>query len=120
MIFIKHVRNKVKTYYTAENECYICGDSEKLEVHHLKCLSVEAKKLLRKNYKLLEYPDESNPQFEEIVWGISRDPEIMHPEYFYTLCQKCHKELHGRFGQNYEAWKPVKKYLEVQRGKHEH
>lgn len=116
MIFIKHVRNKIKSQYTTEDECYICGAKDQLEFHHLKCLSVESQKLLRTRGKI-KYPNEGDSDFDELVWFIAKHDEIINPEFFFTLCKTCHKELHSRYGQNYVAWKPVAKYIEKMRAK---
>lgn len=117
MIFIKHVRNKVKSYYNKEDNCYICGSPEDPEFHHLLCLSTESQKILRKQgYR--DYPADDDPRFEELVWLVARDGDIMDPAHFYTLCKKCHKELHKTYGQNYIAWKPVLAYIEKQKQRH--
>lgn len=116
MIFIKHVRNKIKSYYLKSDECYICGSTKQLEFHHLLCLSVQAKQILRKQgYN--KYPDQSDPRFEELVWLVARDPDIVNPKHHYTLCKPCHKEIHKRFGQEYVAWKAVQAYIDKQRTK---
>ena len=78
------------------------------------CVSVEAKKILRKN-GFRDYPKDDDPRFEEMVWLVAKNEELLNPQYFYTLCQVCHKLLHKRFGQNYVAWKGVQKYIEKQK-----
>ena len=32
---IKYIRDFIKKDYKLKDECYICGDSNKLELHHL-------------------------------------------------------------------------------------
>ena len=36
---VKYVRDKIKSNYKIKDECYICGSTEKLELHHLYTLS---------------------------------------------------------------------------------
>ncbi len=119
MIFIKHVRNKIKTAYTKDTECYICGSAEQLEFHHLMCLSILVKKLLRKE-KYAKYPIDSDPRFDELAWKMAKHPDVINPEHHYTLCKPCHKGLHQKWGQNYTQWKAVGRYIEKLRVKHGH
>jgi len=116
VIFVKHVRNKVKSKYKKDDSCYICGSADSLEFHHLLCLSVEVKKLLLK-FGYRKYPEESDPKFTDLAWAVAESPDLKNPEHYYTLCKKCHKQLHKIYGQNYIAWKAVKKYIEKQREK---
>ena len=117
MIFIKHVRNKIKSYYIKGTECYICNSQDTLEFHHLMCVSIEAQKIIR-NQGYRDYPKDDDPRFEEIVRIVADDPSIKNPEHFYTLCKVCHKALHQRYGQNYVAWKATQKYIEKQKERH--
>lgn len=117
MIFVKHIRNKVKSKYNKGEECYICKSADTLEFHHLLCLSTETRKILRKSgYR--DYPRDDDPNFHQLIEIVATNPDIVNPQYFYTLCQICHKALHKRFGQNYTAWKPVQIYLAKEKERH--
>lgn len=113
---IKYVRDKAKSRYLKDVECYICGSRENLDYHHYNSLTPLFNKWLLAN-KL-------NKNTEEDVLAI-RDRFI--EEYSFevytdavTLCHEHHLQLHSIYGKDPAlATAPKqKRWVGIQRDKH--
>jgi hypothetical protein len=92
---IKYVRDRAKSRYVKDSCCYICGDDERLDFHHLFTVDVLFDNWLKaKNITINSVED---------ILAVRDDfiEEHMYELYEYarTLCNKCHKRLHSIYGQ---------------------
>ena len=92
---IKYVRDRAKSRYVKDSCCYICGDDEILDFHHLFTVDV-----LFDNW--LKAKDITISNAEDII-AVRDDFIAEHEyemfEYARTLCRKCHKRLHSIYSQ---------------------
>jgi hypothetical protein len=93
---IKYIRDKAKSAYVKEKECYICGDSGILDLHHFNSIS-QLFNIWSKanNITIINVDDivECRDDFIE-----AHRVEIY--EEVRTLCKKHHKQLHSLYGQH--------------------
>lgn len=119
-IFIKFIRAKAKTQYhkAKQDECWICGSTKDLELHHNKPLSSIVKEYLAQ-HKIVE-PTNDKELREKILNSCSR--EIYGRENLVTLCRQHHKALHDIFGKSYniKVSDKVKNYLQRQKERLQH
>lgn len=114
---IKYIRDYIKKDYKARDCCYICGDTAKLELHHLYSLSDTWNAWLDKqNIRYVESEDhikELRVQFaEDCQDNLSND-------HLFTLCKKHHLALHTIYGQRYSNHlvPKIRNWIEIQREK---
>jgi len=113
---VKWIRDKAKSAYEKQSQCYICNGTTELELHHLHSIT-----------HLLEVWAKSNN------YDISTDSGILavreefisshHREIYdlvYTLCNRHHVQLHGIYGKSPLPSSVAKQqhWIEVQRQKH--
>lgn len=110
---IKYIRDKAKARYDKGTECYICGDTVKLDFHHFYSLSPLFHSWIKeKGYAeedIREYRDEFiNEHIEELY------------DYTVTLCHMHHLKLHSIYGRNptLASAKKQQRWVEIQREKH--
>lgn len=94
-IAVKHVRDKAKSAYEKKGECYVCGTSNDLELHHTHSIT-----LLLNNWAAKRGYDIST---DEGILGV-RDEFIAahHKEIYddvFTLCNSHHVKLHSIYGK---------------------
>lgn len=103
---IKYVRDKVKSNYKKDTECFICGNTENLEFHHFNTLTLLFDTWLRKN----KYSIETVNEIEEVRDLFIKDQWdfLVSPEETITLCKWHHtgtgekgkgKGLHKIYGK---------------------
>ncbi len=113
---IKLVRDKAKSNYMKQSSCYICGDTDELQLHHVYSLTPLWNKFKKKNKITIT-------STEDML--IYRDTFISahHTEIYekvLTLCKHCHNvKLHGIYGKVPGAGTAKKqlRWAEIQRNK---
>ena len=116
---IKYIRDKAKSLYEKDTECYICGQSTALDFHHFYTLVPLLKKWLQEKQKMHpeHYVDEYiviwRDEFIEDNWA-----ELY--EHTVTLCHPHHLQLHSIYGRNpsLATADKQKRWVEIQRTKH--
>jgi 5-methylcytosine-specific restriction endonuclease McrA len=93
---IKYIRDKAKSAYKKNSECYVCETSEKLELHHVYSMSELFNKWCRETGIVIKELDDILQYREDFI--SSHHQEIY--EDVRTLCKTCHLRLHKLFGQN--------------------
>jgi len=112
---IKYIRDYIKKDYKLRDECFICGCSDKLELHHLFSVSELFRKWCDKN-KILSIDTVEEINHYRVRFSKDCAEELSHDNLF-TLCSKHHKLLHSIYGQTYSNHLTVKikNWLEIQR-----
>jgi len=113
-VIVKYCRDKVKSKYEKDEECYICGTSENLQLHHFNTVSILLTKWLAKKHYLEE---------DVLEW---RDEFIMDhykelTEEVITLCKYHHNErLHCIYGRDpgLATANKQKRWCDIQRDKY--
>lgn len=115
-----YVRDGIKQEYQKKkkNECYICGDTINLEVHHLFSLSVlfdewlKEKFIPKKSIVFLEQIKSLRSQFY-----VDKKKEL---DSVITLCQSHHDKLEYYFGKKPRLSKvdAMSRYIMNERKKH--
>ena len=112
---IKYIRDFIKKDYKLRDKCFICGSSEKLELHHLYSISELFRQWCTDN-KI--YSIDTVEEITDYRVKFSEDctEELSHDNLF-TLCSKHHKRLHTIYGQTYSnhLTPKIKKWLDFQR-----
>ncbi len=92
---VKYVRDKAKSGYQKETQCYICGDTEKLEFHHFYGMT----ELLETWLKARKITINSAEAIMEVRETFIEE----HPNEIYneaaTLCKAHHMRLHSIYGK---------------------
>ena len=102
---VKYVRDYIKKYYKLEKSCYICGDTDNLELHHLYSVSeLWASWLEDKKITGLTLEDVLTLR-EEFY---SDNIDLLSEKNLYTLCKTHHERLHNIYGQRYSNWRAEK------------
>ena len=114
-IAVKHVRDKAKSAYEKQDECYICGTSQDLELHHTHSIT-----LLLRNWAHRKSYDISTD--EGIIAVREEFIEDYHKEIYedvYTLCNRDHVNLHRIYGKSpsLESAPMQNKWIEKQKAK---
>lgn len=115
-IAVKWIRDKAKSAYEKQSQCYICNSTSELELHHLHSithlLEVWAK---QHGYDISTDSDILSVREEFIS---SHQTEIY--DLVYTLCNRHHVQLHGIYGKSPLPNSVTKQqhWIEVQRQKH--
>ena len=116
---VKYIRDRAKSKYKKDNECYICGAEKELDFHHFYSLAPLLRKWLKQKSKErpAHYTDEYitiwRDEFIEDNWA-----ELY--EYTVTICHTHHLELHKIYGRNPGLGTAEKqmRWVEIQREKH--
>lgn len=93
---IKWIRDGAKAAYKKEAECFICGNTEELELHHTNGLTNLLEKWAKKN-KIDISTDEAVLEIRD------RFIEEHHKELYedvFTLCAPHHAKLHQVYGKS--------------------
>ncbi len=96
-IFVKKVRARAKTQYhkLKQMECFVCGSSTNLELHHVIPLSVIIKEYLNQK----EGGGKTDEKLVSLI--LEECTEIFMPKNCITLCKIHHSSLHNLFGMSY-------------------
>ena len=113
---VKYVRDKAKSGYQKETQCYICGDTEKLEFHHFYGMT----ELLETWLKARKITINSAEEIMEVRETFINE----HPKEIYdeaaTLCKSHHMRLHSIYGKRPKlvTAPKQKRWVDKQRIKH--
>ena len=110
---VKYIRDKAKSLYKKDNECYICGASVTLDFHHYYSLTPLLNKWLKDNNHNPEYIQALREDFIE-----EHHAELY--DHTVTLCHKHHLKLHSIYGKDpaLTTAKKQMRWVEIQREKH--
>ena len=116
---VKYIRDRAKSKYKKDNECYICGQTSQLDFHHFYTLSPLLAKWLkvkvqeRPSHYTHEYITIWRDEFIEDNWAELYDDTV-------TICHTHHLELHSIYGRNPGLGTAQKqmRWVELQREKH--
>ena len=92
---IKYVRDRAKSRYIKADSCYICGDDEILDFHHLFTVDVLFDNWLKANKLIINTAEDIIAVRDDFI----QDHEKEMFEDAVTICRKCHKRLHSIYGQ---------------------
>ena len=92
---VKYVRDKAKSGYQKETQCYICGDTERLEFHHFYGMT-ELLETWLKAHKITINSAEEIMRVRETF--IDEHPKEIYDEAA-TLCKSHHMRLHSIYGK---------------------
>lgn len=113
---VKYIRDKIKAKYVKDNECYICGDTENLQFHHIYSVAELYHKWKLRNKVVVTNVDDML---------IIRD-KFLEEHYdkmvnqAFTLCTICHNEkLHKIYGKSpgLGTAKKQSRWINIQRNK---
>lgn len=92
---IKYVRDRAKSRYKKDSECYVCGVGGSLDFHHLYTVDVLFDNWLKAKKITINTVEDIIAVRDEFIE--SHLYEMY--EYAKTLCKNCHKRLHTVYGQ---------------------
>ena len=92
---IKYVRDRAKSRYEKDSECYVCGVGGSLDFHHLFTVDILFDNWLKSNKIKINNVEDIIAVRDDFIE--SHTYELY--EYAKTLCKKCHKRLHSIYGQ---------------------
>jgi transcription elongation factor Elf1 len=102
---VKYVRDFIKKDYKYDACCFICGSTEKLELHHVYSVSE-----LWNNW--LDAHKYSNLTVDQVmklrVDFYNDNKEHLDSHNLYTLCKVHHQRLHNIYGARYSNWRSEK------------
>ena len=113
---VKYVRDKAKSGYIKDNDCYICGSTDKLDFHHFYGLTELLETWLRENNISIENENDILNIRERFI---SENYEKVY-EKTVTLCHQHHLRLHSIYGKRPKLITAEKqaKWVGIQREKH--
>ena len=113
---VKYVRDKAKSQYKKENECYICGNTDNLDFHHFYGLTELLDTWLRTNNITIETEQDILNVREQFI---SENYDKGYNKTV-TLCHQHHLRLHSIYGKRPKLITAEKqaRWVELQREKH--
>ena len=113
---VKYVRDKAKSRYKKQTECYICGSTEQLDFHHFYGLTELLEVWLRK--KKIKITEEQ--QILDIREEFIEEEHDKVYDHAVTLCHSHHMRLHGIYGKRPTliTAKKQQNWVEIQRNKY--
>tara|TARA_S200002703_G_scaffold145743_2_gene140298 strand:+ start:2628 stop:2999 length:372 start_codon:yes stop_codon:yes gene_type:complete len=113
---VKYVRDKAKSKYKKDTQCYICGSTENLDFHHFYGLTELLETWMKENNITIETEEEILGLREQFI-------EEMKDEVYeqaVTLCHTHHLRLHGIYGKRPKliTAKKQQHWVNVQRDKY--
>ena len=113
---VKYVRDKAKSRYKKQTECYICGSTEQLDFHHFYGLTELLEVWLRK--KKIKITEEQ--QILDIREDFIEEEHDKVYDHAVTLCHSHHMRLHGIYGKRPTliTAKKQQNWVEIQRNKY--
>ncbi len=113
---VKYVRDKAKSKYKKEAECYICGSTENLDFHHLYGLT----ELLESWMKNKDITVETEEEILELREVFIKENEDKVYKQAVTLCHMHHLRLHNIYGKRPKliTAKKQQRWVEIQRNKY--
>jgi hypothetical protein len=92
---IKYVRDRAKSRYEKDSECYVCGTGGSLDFHHFFTVDILLDNWLQDNKIKVESAEDIIAVRDDFI--DSHAYELF--EYAKTLCKPCHKRLHTVYSQ---------------------
>jgi hypothetical protein len=113
---VKWVRDRAKAAYEKKTECYICGTSHELELHHLHSVTI----LLDKWAKAKNYDISTDAGILSVRDEFIQEHHAELYDQVYTLCNRHHVALHSVYGKAPQPGSEPKQahWIETQRAKH--
>ena len=113
---VKYVRDKAKSQYKKDTECYICGSQENLDFHHYNGLSELLDIWLRMNKLIITEEADILNLRERFIEEHSKE---LYDEAV-TLCHEHHLQLHSIYGKRPKVVTARKqaRWVGIQREKH--
>ena len=113
---VKYVRDKAKSQYKKDTECYICGSQENLDFHHFNGLTELLDIWLRKNKLIITEEADILNLREKFIEEHSKE---LYDEAV-TLCHEHHLQLHSIYGKRPKVVTAKKqaRWVGIQREKH--
>ena len=93
---VKYVRDKAKSGYQKETQCYICGETESLEFHHFYGMTELLESWLKSNKITINSAEEI---MKVRVTFIEEHPNELYDEAA-TLCNAHHMRLPSIYGKS--------------------
>jgi len=113
---VKYVRDKAKSKYKKETECYICGSTENLDFHHYNGLTELLEWWMKQRNIIIETEEEILALREKFI----KDNEDEVYKQAVTLCHMHHQRLHTIYGKRPKliTAKKQQNWVEIQRKKY--
>ena len=113
---VKYVRDKAKSKYKKEAECYICGSTENLDFHHFYGLT----ELLESWFKENDITVKTEDEILELRETFIKENEDKVYKQAVTLCHMHHRKLHNIYGKRPKLITAQKQqnWVEIQRKKY--
>ena len=113
---VKYVRDKAKSQYKKDTECYICGSQENLDFHHYNGLTELLDIWLKKNKLIITEEADILNLRERFIEEHSKE---LYDEAV-TLCHEHHLQLHSIYGKRPKVVTARKqaRWVGIQREKH--
>ncbi len=113
---VKYVRDKAKSKYKKEAECYICGSTENLDFHHFYGLTELLEWWMKERGVVIETEDEILHLREVFI----KENEEQVYNQAVTLCHMHHRKLHNIYGKRPKliTAKKQENWVEIQRKKY--
>ena len=92
---IKYIRDRAKSAYVKDKECYICGAVEDLDFHHFYSVTELLDKWIKEKKLTISTAEDMMEMRDEFI-------EAHHKEIYedtVTLCHKHHLKLHSIYGK---------------------
>ena len=113
---VKYVRDKAKSKYKKDTECYICGEQQNLDFHHFYGLTELLETWLHKNKITITQEQEILELREQFI----KENEDKVYTHAVTLCHSHHLRLHAIYGKRPKlvTAKKQQRWVEIQRDKY--
>ena len=113
---VKYVRDKAKSKYKKDTQCYICGSTENLDFHHFYGLTELLESWMKENKITIETEEEILGLREQFIEEMKNEVY----EQAVTLCHTHHLRLHGIYGKRPKliTAKKQQHWVNVQRDKY--
>lgn len=92
---VKWIRDRAKSAYEKQGNCYICGTSEDLELHHTHSITLLLERWIEKTGRDFSTDEAVLSNRDEFIDNHRK--EIY--DDVYTLCNRHHVALHGVYGK---------------------
>tara|TARA_B100001250_G_scaffold345531_1_gene314990 strand:- start:213 stop:584 length:372 start_codon:yes stop_codon:yes gene_type:complete len=113
---VKYVRDKAKSKYNKDTQCYICGETDNLDFHHFYGMTELLETWLKRNKITITSADEIMNLRELFIEEYTN--EIY--QEAATLCRAHHQRLHSIYGKRPKLVTALKqkRWANIQREKH--
>lgn len=113
---VKWVRDRAKAAYEKKTECFICGSTADLELHHLHSVTI----LLDKWAKARGYDISTDEGIVAVRDEFIAEHRVELYDQVYTLCNRHHVALHAVYGKAPRPGSESKQdhWIKAQQAKH--